>query len=140
MRHTNTKIYADTETYHYFNKNPKNRNTTDCVFRAISTAMDIDYTECVYSMIEMFLTNGYMPDDKMGIEKFLKANGWVKHNQPRYSDGKRYRGRDFCKENRKITCIALIGSGHVTCIKNGKIWDTYDCGSHCIGNYWTKGE
>ena len=30
--------YPDTEVFHYFNANPKNRITTDCVVRAICLA------------------------------------------------------------------------------------------------------
>lgn len=33
-------------------------------------------------------------------------------------------------------------SKHLTCVKDGKVWDTYDCtreGTRCVYGYWYKG-
>lgn len=131
--------FPDTEAFHYYNANPKGKYTGDCSFRAISLALGMDYNESVRERFEMFIETGIAPDTVEGEEKYLKAKGWVKHRQPRKDNNQKYTGVEFCKEF-KGTCVAHIGVHHAVCIKDGKIWDTWDSSDGCIGNYWTKGE
>ncbi len=42
---TRKEKFPDTKTFHYFNANPHNRITDDCVTRAIYTALEISYTK-----------------------------------------------------------------------------------------------
>lgn len=50
--------YPETSTFHYYNANPKNRITTDCVIRAITTALEQDYNKTVMEMAEMQCKTG----------------------------------------------------------------------------------
>lgn len=134
---TRQQKYPDTDTFHYYNANPKNRITGDCAFRAISTALDQDYNQTVMEMAELMCKTGYALDDTKGIKAYLESKGCVIHSQPRHSDGTKYTGTEFCKEF-KGTCIANIGGHHIVCIKDGRILDTWDSSDGCIGNYWTK--
>ena len=135
---TRQQKYPDTDTFHYYNANPKNRITGDCSFRAISTALNQDYNQTVMEMAELMCKTGYALNDTKGEEAYLKSKGWVKHSQPKHSDGTKYTGKEFCKEF-KGTCIAHIGGHHIVCIKDGKVLDIWDSTNGCIGNYWTKG-
>lgn len=135
---TRQQKYPDTDTFHYYNANPKNRITGDCSFRAISTALNQDYNQTVMEMAETMCETGYALNDKKGEEAYLKTKGWIKHSQPKHADGTKYTGTEFCKEFEG-TCIAHIGGHHIVCIKDGKVWDTWDSTNGCIGNYWTKG-
>lgn len=130
--------YPDTDTFHYYNANPKNRITVDCSFRAISTALNQDYNQTVMEMAELMCKTGYALDDKKGIKAYLALKGWIMHLQPRHLDGTKYTGKEFCKEFEG-TCIANIGGHHIVCIKDGKVLDTWDSTNGCIGNYWTEG-
>lgn len=132
------KKYPNTKAFNYFNANPKGKLTGDCSFRAISTALGIDYNESVRERFEMFIETGIVPNSTKGEEDYLKSKGWDKNKQPKKSNGKKYTGVEFCKEF-KGTCVAHIGGQHTVCIKDGKIWDTWDSSHGCIGNYWTKG-
>lgn len=129
--------YPDTDTFHFYNANPKNRMTGDCEVRAISTALNEDYNRVLMEMCEMTCETGYIFNDNKGEEKYLTSKGWKKHKQPRHSDNTKYTGKEFCKEF-KGTCIAHIGGNHVVCIKDGKVYDTWDSTDGCIGNYFTK--
>ena len=131
--------YPDTDTFHYYNANPKNRITGDCAFRAISTALNQDYNQTVMEMAEVMCKTGYALNDKKGEEAYLKTKGWIKHSQPKHADGTKYTGAEFCKEFEG-TCVAHIGGHHIVCIKDGKVLDTWNSTDGCIGNYWTKGE
>lgn len=133
------KKYPDTDVFTFHNENPKNRITGDCTFRAIALATGKSWAEVVMEMAEMSCRTGYAINDKKGIERYLKELGWVKCSQPRKSDGTKYTGAEFCKIIEGV-CIANIGGHHITCIKNGKVYDIWNCTNKCIGNYWVKPE
>lgn len=132
------KIPNDTIFFHYYNANPKDKRTTDCVYRALSVAMDKTWKDVMMEMTEMACKYGYVPSDITLINKYLKKNGWVKRKQPRMYDGRRLTGCQWLTTVGKETMIINIGSGHMSCIKDGKIWDTWDCSGRCVGNYWVK--
>lgn len=129
--------YPDTDTFHYYNANPKGRLTEDCTFRAISTALNQDYNKTVIEMAEMMCKTGYALNGSKGEELYLASKGWHKHKQPRHSDNTKYTGKEFCREF-KGTCVAHIGGLHIVCIKDGKVYDTWNSTDGCIGNYWAK--
>lgn len=144
--------YPDTETFRYYNANPKNRITGDCTFRAIATAMEKSWNDVVMEMAEMSCRTGYAINDEKGIKKYLEEQGWKKMKQPRKADGTKYTGKEFC-EALQDGCasvdagiapslcaryVANIGGHHIVAIVNGKVWDTWDSTRKCIGNYWVK--
>jgi hypothetical protein len=133
------RIVNDTDTFTYYNANPKNRITGDCVFRAISLATGKNYNDVVMEMVQTMLETGYCLNDKKGIEKYMEKIGWVKMKQPKKYDNTKYTGEEFCKQFKGI-CIAKIGTHHITCIKDNKVYDTWDCSKGKIGNYWIKAE
>lgn len=136
-----TEKYPETTTFHYYNANPKNRITGDCVFRAFAFAMEQDYNTTVMEMAELMCKTGYAMNDTKGEEQYLKSKGWIKHPQPKKANGKKYTGAEFCKliANKNIRYIAHIGGNHTVAIVNGKVNDIWNSTDGCIGNYWTKG-
>ena len=132
--------------YEKYNRNPKGRKTTDCVFRAISTALQIPYEQVVMEMAEMQCRTGYDAHENVLINRYLKSKGWECRKQPRKSDGTKYTGKEFCQalldqlidvpHGTRIVCN--IGGHHTSCIIDYKVWDTWDCTYKCVGKYWTK--
>lgn len=137
---TRTEKYPETRTFHYYNANPRNRMTGDCVFRAFTLAMEQDYNRTVMEMAELMCETGYALNDKKGEERYLKMKGWTKHSQPKKANGTKYTGEEFCRllANKNKRYIAHIGGHHVVAIVGGKVNDTWDSTDGCIGNYWTK--
>lgn len=133
--------YPETSTFHYFNANPKNRITGDCVFRAFTLAMRQDYNATVMEMAELMCETGYALNDAKGEAKYLEVKGWVKHKQPKKPDGTKYTGKEFCKmiAKKNQRYIAHIGGHHVVAIVGCKVNDIWDSTDGCIGNYWTEG-
>lgn len=140
--------YPDTATFHNFNANPRNKITTDCVIRALSTAMERPYNEVYEELFKFSLKCGLMLNDHKCYEKYLEAQGWIKHSQPRKDDNTKYTGKQFCKWIQDsyeyaigITqpIIAHIGGHHIVAIMDGKVNDTWDSTGGAIGNYWTRG-
>lgn len=132
-----TDRFPETPSFRYHNENPKERITGDCVFRSIAQATGMSWEEVVRSMCEYACKTGYAPQDKKCYARWLKDQGWVMHRQPKKADGSKVTGREFTRVF-KGTCIAHIGSHHITCIKDGKINDIWDCSGGRIGNWWTK--
>lgn len=141
--------YPDTRNFHFYNANPKNRFTTDCVIRAISTALELPYNTVVMEMAEMQCKTGYDPSENKLIGMYLESKGWIKKSQPRKLDGTKYTGAEFCQEIREgctwgigdfTRIVANIGGHHTVAIMDGKVWDIWNstCGS--IGIYYVKFE
>ena len=134
------RIYPDTDTFHYHNQNPKNRITGDCMYRALSTALDIPYNDVVMGVAVKRCETGYS-GSKL-IDLYLKSKGWVKQKQPKKLDNTKFTGKEFCTllqyHLNNPMCIGLlddlgiivnnrivtnIGSNHIVAIINGKVWD-----------------
>lgn len=134
---TRQQKYPNTSTFTFYNANPKNKFTCDCVARAICTAFDEPYDKVLKEMFDMQIKTGYEYTDVKCIDKYLQSRGWIKMKQPRKNDNTKYTGKEFCKKY-KITCVANIGGNHTVAIINGKVHDTWDSTDGCIGNYWVK--
>ena len=139
--------YPDTDTFHYYNANPKNRFTTDCVIRSISTAMEIPYNQVVMEMAKMECDTGYSRGSNEGIDRYLQSKGWKKNRQPRKLNNTKYTGKEWCEQIQEglyidgkslNRIIANIGGGHIVAIINGKVWDTWDSTDGRIGNFWVE--
>lgn len=131
------KQLNNTETFVYYNANTRGKKTTDCVVRAICTALAQDYNTTARELLEFWLKTGYEMADVKCFGKYLESKGWKKQKQPRRPDNTKYTGKEFVKIFKGI-CVANIGGNHTVCIKNGKILDIWDSTNGCIGNYWTK--
>lgn len=137
---TRQQKYPETNTFHYYNANPHNRLTTDCVVRALCTALEQGYERTVTELAEFQCQTGYDTSDSKLYDKYLQYKGWIKHKQPRKEDNTKYTGKEFCERARAgERYVANIGGGHVVAIVNGKVYDTWDGTKGSIGNYWTKG-
>ena len=130
--------YPNTDTFKYYNANPKNKLTGDCVIRAIATALEQDYIETYKELFEYSLKTGYMINDPKNYTKYLSNKGWITCKSPRHKDNTKFSGVEFCKKLAlpKEKYIAKIGSHHITAIINCKINDIWDASYCCIGNYW----
>ena len=145
------KIPKDTHYFKYYNANPKNKHTTDCVIRAICTALNQNYETTLQELVKMQLKTGYDISDVKCFGKYLELKGWTKQKQPRKPDNKKYTGDEFCS---RLNCdilavgksvIANIGGHHIVCIKETeglhgsfKIFDIWGSANGCIGNYWIR--
>ena len=144
-RRSRIEMYPDTQTFHYYNANPKNRFTGDCRIRAISTACQVPYNQVVMDLAKIQCETGYDQCCNQGLDILLKQYGWQKMSQPRKSyNNTKYTGKEFCMEIQSGhrcnfgNIIANIGGHHIVAIIDGKVNDTWDSTSGCIGNYWVK--
>ena len=123
--------------FQYFNANPMNQNTNDCVIRSISAASDMEWEDVLMDLTKFGIEHCMMPDDPELYPKYLKAHGWKKHKQPKKSNGKKYKACEWAP-TFKGTAVAHVGQHHMVMISHGKVWDTWDSTDGIVGNYWTK--
>ena len=144
---TSKEKYPNTSTFTYYNANPRNRITTDCVVRAISTATEIPYNQVVMELAELQCKTGYDDGDRKTVDLYLKQKGFLKHKQPRKPDNTKYTGKEFCKAlqsdygyviGKDIRIVANIGGHHIVAIVDGKVHDIWDSTCKTIGNFWAK--
>ncbi len=129
----------------------KASSVRDCVTRAIANATDLDYLE-IYNGINSeakkehaskrkrttsSARNGvYTATAKRYIERTL---GWVW--VPLMSIGTGCQVH-LCKEELPSKGSYILNlSGHFSCWKDGKLYDTYDCsrgGTRCVYGYWRE--
>lgn len=130
---------SDTATFKYHNQNPNQIHTTDCVFRALSLAMDKPWETVYDELCELGRKMRMPPNQKQVFIKYLIQNGWVKKKQPKKEDGKKYTGGEMAsKVKRSRVIIASIGCNHISVIKEKQVWDIWDCSSRCVGMYFEK--
>lgn len=119
------------------NVNPVEKKTNDCVVRAITVAESSTWEEVYKELCDKGAEMFSMPNAKGTYEAYLFSKGWVKQKMPKNQLGRRVKVKDFVDENtNKIILINVVG--HVTVAVYGKLYDTWDCSSKCVGNYYTK--
>lgn len=126
----------ESDYYKFFNNNPKGKNANDCVCRAVAAALDKDYSETMRDMVEYGLKNGYTFNEDKCIKPYLESKGMTTFKEPRNHDNKKITLERFLKLNPKGTFIVKVGSHHVTFVKDGCCFDTWDCTSKLVHRYW----
>ena len=135
--------FPDTTTFHYYNANPHNRITGDCVTRAEAVVLEIPYNQVVLENAEMQCKTGFDDADAKGVEKYMQTKGWKKNPQPRKADGTKYTVAEFCTQLAKPGQRYLVSmAGHCVAVVDCKAWDIWDCTdwryTKCVGNFWSK--
>lgn len=136
-------VYSDGGRSKYY----KADNVGDCVTRAIANATGMDYKEIHDGInalakkerkgrIKTSARNGVRPSTS---KKYIKSLGWEWH--PCMTIGSGCKVHLNADELPSGTLIVKV-THHLTCVKDGVIYDTYDCsrdGERCVYGYWTKG-
>ena len=116
-----------------YNINPKKRKTSDCVIRAIATAFEISWDKVFDELVKIAKEKKVAQISKEAYEELLKGYATipVKYETP---DGKkRYKPKNIVKwEGIYILCLA----GHLTCVKNHMVYDTFDCSEKSCYKIW----
>lgn len=113
-------------------------NVGDCATRAIANATGIDYKRVYKALSKLAgkpVRNGC---PKKADKKLLETIGWEWHACMSIGSGCTTHLTESELPNE--TMVVAV-SGHLTCVKDGAILDTYDCSrdeSRCVYGYWTK--
>ena len=115
--------------YKLHNTNTNNNFVNDCVIRAISVAEDKSWSDTYDELSHIAKRNGILLDDVNFVEPLLDY---------RYSRVKTYRDEtvgEFSERHKKGTYLITM-NGHITVLKNGTIYDTFDCRDRILCDAW----
>ena len=115
--------------FRYANVNPNNANINDCTIRAISVAEGISWDEAYEKLSIQARRRGLMMDSVEFIEYYLNKN--YHKICPRYEITV---GEFLEKHSHGIYLITM--KGHITVIKNGILFDTFDCRNRKMWCAW----
>lgn len=118
--------------WQYHNRNPLKREVNDCVIRAISLAQNRSWNEVYDELSEYAKEQGTLLDDVTFVEPYLNE---------RYSK-ECYRCKsckltlkDFAYTHKKGIYLVTM-KGHITCVIDGVLYDTWDCSHRNIWCAW----
>lgn len=122
--------------YKELNLNPLHRRVGDCAIRAIAKALDQDWNT-TYLGIAM---KGYELKDVISGNTvwgaYLKDNGFSRHAIPSDHDGI-YTVEDFANDHLEGTYVLAL-DGHVVCVQDGTIYDSWDSSQEIPHFYWAN--
>ncbi|QDP50848.1 MAG: hypothetical protein Unbinned2903contig1001_38 [Prokaryotic dsDNA virus sp.] len=121
----------------YFPSKLKKDQAGDCCIRAIAIGLDLDYMEVWQGLFKTGLESGYMPNSWRVVETYLKTKGWIKQKPFRKSNNRKYQLGRLPVEKNKTYLVCT--SGHLTCVVDGVVNDTWDCREWCANSYYIKG-
>lgn len=116
----------------YYNANPLGKRVNDCTVRAISFATDQTWDDTYEELIKFARPRAIMPDEADYIDEFLE---------------KKFE-KSFCQNCRNKKTVGevvdmfprgtylITMKGHITCIKDGSIYDTFDPSSRYARNVY----
>lgn len=121
-----------------YNPNPDHARVGDCTVRAICKALSQGWERTYIGLcIEGFLSHD-MPSANAVWGSYLRDRGFERHIVDRECDSC-YTLQEFCKEYPNGTYIVGL-DGHVVCVINGNIYDTWDSSQEVPIYYWHKRE
>lgn len=127
----------------YFNveqPNPteKTRRCTkgDCVVRALAIAGNMSWREAFDLLCTTAREEYDIPNAPGTYEIVFKNLGYKKVSIGRLKKGsKRDTAKSFALSHKEGTYILSLAN-HLTCVKDGKIRDAWNCGDKCVYKYW----
>lgn len=119
-----------------YNSNPYGSRVGDCVIRAISTAIGMEWEDVYINLAYKGLMMGDMPSSNHVWGSYLKDNGYVREVIP-YTCPDCYTVRDFCRDNPHGKFILGTGT-HAVAVIDGDYYDTWDSGDEVPVFYFRK--
>lgn len=118
--------------YEYYNPNPAHRNVSDCAVRAISKALNQSWEETYIGLSIQGLISADMPHANSSWGSYLKSKGFIRNIAPE--------DITVCEFSDMFPCgiYILALSGHVVCVKNGVLFDSWNSSDEIVLYFWTK--
>ena len=137
----------NTGIFSYENLNPYKRKAGDCVIRAVAKsvyegktgAFGDAWKYALDGLCNVAMETGYMINTPDCYGRLLERKGFKKHKQPRHENGTKYTLKEFIAEHKTGTYVVNMPH-HLTTVKNGKCYDTWNWtqSDRRVGNYWEK--
>lgn len=110
--------------YKYYNPNPVNNDTGDCVVRAISKALNQTWDEIYWDLCDQGYLMGDWGDSNRVWDTYLRENGFIRKVIPNTCPHC-YTVEDFCHDNPYGIFILATGN-HVVAVIDGIAYDSWN--------------
>ena len=121
--------------YVFFNNNPTGRLVGDCVVRAISVALDVDWETAFLLIVSAAYSMGDMPSSNSVWGAVLREHGFKRYAIPNTCPDC-YTAEAFSVDHP--SGIFVLGFGtHVATVKNGDIYDSWNSSREVPQYFWT---
>ena len=118
--------------FQYWNENPRKLTTNDCVTRAITFATDMPYEEVSK---KLWLTADLYNCDRLC--KFCYSNFITNVLKYKEVNCDRYSVGEFADTHPYGVYLIRI-EGHLTTIKDGVVYDIWDCRNELCDTVWKR--
>ena len=117
--------------WRYYNRNPRQIHEEDCVCRAISTALGLDY-HVAGNLIQLAAdAQGCEPLCVCCYHRLLEGVYGLK---PMYADFRE--SVEDIAERYPDSKVIIRVEGHLTCAAYGDVLDIWDCSDELVDCYW----
>lgn len=114
--------------YKFYNANAVNRYEDDCVIRAISCATNKSWDYVYDYLSDIAQAEGTLFDKREFVINYLDRT--YRRMNGIYGSVGEVSGR------YPASTLLITMPGHITCSKNGIIYDTFDCRDRRVENVW----
>lgn len=126
--------------HRYVNPNPLKKKTGDCVFRACSVALDLDWDSVFQDLCKIGLELKEPPNMKPAYNELLLCHGFEYLSIKVKKGSKRPTVNQVAKATKNTSLVIVCRlANHIVTAKEGTFWDTWDCGDKSLYGYWVKG-
>ena len=119
-----------------YNPNPTGKNVGDCTVRAISKALNQEWQETYAGLALYGFMMGDMPSANAVWGAYLRQKGFARSIIPDNCPDC-YTVEDFAEDHSTGTYILAL-SGHVVCVRDGVLYDSWDSSGETPLYYWHK--
>ena len=119
--------------FEHYNPNPEKRNVGDCTVRALSKALGQDWDTTYWGLAIEGNLRADMPSANATWCAYLRRKGFHRELAP-----EDITVAEFARENPHGTYVLAL-SGHVVCIKDGVLYDSWDSSNEIVLYFWQRG-
>ena len=117
-----------------YNPSPLGRNVGDCSVRALSKALGQSWERTYVGLCVEGLMGCDMPSANVIWGSYLRRHGFQRYLAP-----EDVTVAEFADEHPTGTYVLAL-SGHVVCVVDGVLYDTWNSGNEIVLYYWTRKE
>lgn len=122
--------------YSYYNPSPSGRNVGDCAVRAVAKATKQTWEKAYAALCLEGYEVDDLPNSNAVFGRYLEKHGFEKQFIPN-SCLRWYTVADFCEDYPEGTYV-LVLSGHVVCVEDSVLYDSWNSGNEVILYYFQK--
>ncbi len=122
--------------YQYYQPNPRQIRTDDCVIRMLTKALNVDWeTASIYAVIQQIRDADIFTKNYVWGNLLLR-NGYTRHAIPDTCPSC-YTVKDFCRDHA-LGMFALGTGDHTLMVVDGDYYDSFDSGDMVPIVYYRK--